>query len=667
MVIENPLMPPRLGVGTVPNIVPFTMRENFSQMGLVEGMRHWINADLIPFINANVEQLSTTWVEQANALIDAFEIITTGLVTDVNGAVAQIGDRVEQAEAAKVAAEAARDLAAQYASEAEEIQDVAVAGITGDGTSATRGVLDGLYASATAFDTIADIIDGRLSEASMEANFAAKDTQDTVETGRLSAASVKADMDASRGTVLDSDYASLELALAATPVNGTLEVRTVHARTTTFTVDKPVTINFHGIGGIVVQSKDIDGIAVIADNVTINDVNVSGAYGSVVGNGVGVRVTDCALFKSYGGRITGVSWAGMRLQRVRDSIVDDLIIRDVSYAGHMILSGNNISVTDVTVTDVNLSNLYVNGYGFAATRWSADSFAVSPNSINITYMGCVVRNNPTWEAFDTHGGINISWIKCRAINCRDGFAIVGMDAIAGESPTAAKNFSITDCYAESGSTAGDRGSGLVVAGVNDAPGTAVDFATGVVNGLTMVGFGRTDSTNQGGTYIHTTRGLVLNNLVIRDSVSSGLQFYHTNFDFSVNGVVVVDVWRPTSATKPVGIGFRSSHNQGMVSNAVVINTGKYNGSTEIDALDNAIRAWVSTSCKIDISQIRDVGLIGNKYVNPGLETIGYQKDTGIKFTGNRPTVSGSRGGNAALNSLLTVLAADGLITNNTVA
>lgn len=172
MVIANPLMPPMLEVGTIPNIQPFTMRENFSQMGLVEGMRAWITNELVPFVNANIDQLSTTWVEQVNKVIADFEAITIGLVSDVNEAVEQIGTSVGDAQAAQAAAEAARDLAALYASQAAEIQDTAISNIAGDDTSATRGVLDGLYVAANVFNTLAEIVDsGRLSDDALNAAF----------------------------------------------------------------------------------------------------------------------------------------------------------------------------------------------------------------------------------------------------------------------------------------------------------------------------------------------------------------------------------------------------------------------------------------------------------------------------------------------------------------
>lgn len=245
MVIENPLMPPRLGVGTIPNVVPFTMRENFAQMGLVEGMRHWIVTDLIPFVNGNIDKLSTEWVAQVNSLIDQFETITTGLVSDVNEAVEEIGTSVTDAQVAQAAAEAARDLAEQFASQAQEVQDASVTVILNDEDSQLRSALQGLFAPLAGYTTLYDTVtSGRLSGATLDTRFDGKadktsvdaknDAQDAaitaasalaaskadgsvqavVESGRLSAAQ----MEASWGTKSGQEAIAAEV--ASIPRNG---------------------------------------------------------------------------------------------------------------------------------------------------------------------------------------------------------------------------------------------------------------------------------------------------------------------------------------------------------------------------------------------------------------------------------------------------------------
>lgn len=244
-IIANPLMPPHLGGGTVASVQPFTLRENPSQMALVEGMRHWLGACLVPFINENIGKLSEDWVTTANGLIEQFEVITHGLVTEVNDAVVSIGTSVTDAQTARTAAEAARDLAEQFASQAQDIQDESVTVIVGDEESDLRNALNSIYAPLAGYVIMYDTVTtGRLSEATLASQFGAKldasvfvadreeldttfegiqdvldgkasiATQETVESGRLS----PAQMSASWATKTSHD--TLAGTVAGIPRNG---------------------------------------------------------------------------------------------------------------------------------------------------------------------------------------------------------------------------------------------------------------------------------------------------------------------------------------------------------------------------------------------------------------------------------------------------------------
>lgn len=147
--INNPLVPVRGRLmGAIPAVVPFSIRETPSVIYTIEEMRKWINDTLVPFVNENIEALSLDWVEQSEALLK--------LVTDI---AAGIGDDVAEAEAAKVAAEAAAALAEQFASTIVAIQDSAVSGLVGDDESATREILNTLFASHAELTTISNDLD----------------------------------------------------------------------------------------------------------------------------------------------------------------------------------------------------------------------------------------------------------------------------------------------------------------------------------------------------------------------------------------------------------------------------------------------------------------------------------------------------------------------------
>lgn len=172
MTIINPLYPPTVGAGGVPNVVPFTIRENPSQVYIIESMRVWINDQLVPFINDNINQLAEDWVSNVTDLIETWEELSISLVEQVQEIAEGVGTAVEDAQAAQSAAEDARDLAEQYASTVVAFQDSAVGALIDDTDSVTRIALDNVYATITDLESVSNFVD---------------DINDVINTGRLSA------------------------------------------------------------------------------------------------------------------------------------------------------------------------------------------------------------------------------------------------------------------------------------------------------------------------------------------------------------------------------------------------------------------------------------------------------------------------------------------------
>jgi len=627
MVIINPVPLPPFGGHAYTNITPFTYRDGWTFQRVLEELRKYIRETLVPLIDGSFESVET-YVN--NAVSELVTYVDTSIEETETWTTEQIANLTNYV----------NEQVQLIINDSIEVQDPVVAGIMGDSESNTRNVTDGLYAN--------------------------KDIQTEVETGRLSETSIDATIKEYRGTVVDAEHTTLQAAYEATPVNGILEIRNAHSFDTPFVIDKQINIVFT-TGKLISLDRDIDLIRVEADNVTINNVQLEGEFSNVVGIGVGLRAVNCVNITVNGGHIDGFSWAGVRFDHVKDSVTRNILITNVAYSGHMVLSCDNILIENCEVDTVNQPDGFANGYGFAASRWSANSMSTDPNSSNITYLGCIVRNHVKWEAFDTHGGINISWINCSAYNVWQGFAVVGNTTIVGETPTAAKNFFISNCYAESGVDNGSRSGGLVVTGVNSEIGVATDYATGIVDGLVLKNFGTTENTNYGATYIHTTQGLSLSNITIIEPYFAGLLFFHTNDEFNASNIVVIDPWRAASTTKPIGIGFRSTHNKGSITNALVINTGKYNDSAVNDEVESIIRAFSATECRITISQVKSSGTINTPFVNPGGNTIGYEMNGNIPFIGAKRNLTGVRGGNTALTNLIGIFVSMGLITDSTTA
>ena len=174
------------------NIQPFTVRDGATYQLQIETVIDWLTTKVIPHIDKETGELTESWETLTQQLILDWETRQAELNQRVDDAVASIADRVEVAEAAKVAAEAARDLAAQYASQAEEIQDGAITTIVNDQTSSTYTLLSSLFASVarvasleevveegftgttSAITAVQEALSGRLADTSLEGKYAQK-------------------------------------------------------------------------------------------------------------------------------------------------------------------------------------------------------------------------------------------------------------------------------------------------------------------------------------------------------------------------------------------------------------------------------------------------------------------------------------------------------------
>lgn len=124
------------------NITPFTVRDNATYLIVLEEMRRYINGVLIPFINDNVGGLDEEWRNEVDRLIESWEQQSADLIAQVNAIAEQLGSSVEDAQAARDAAEAAAALAEQFASDVVAFQDSAITEIFNDVSSDFRIALN---------------------------------------------------------------------------------------------------------------------------------------------------------------------------------------------------------------------------------------------------------------------------------------------------------------------------------------------------------------------------------------------------------------------------------------------------------------------------------------------------------------------------------------------
>lgn len=131
----------------VPQVTPFTYRDGITMIKKIELLQRYINRELVPFVNDNMEELGDAFETQVNALIEA-----------VNAAIDMvINDSIEVQDPVVAALVANAESATNDA--IEELN----AAIMNNAASATRVITDALYAgkgtaviAATDYGVIAD-------------------------------------------------------------------------------------------------------------------------------------------------------------------------------------------------------------------------------------------------------------------------------------------------------------------------------------------------------------------------------------------------------------------------------------------------------------------------------------------------------------------------------
>lgn len=124
--------------GSYSNIVPFTIRETPSLTYVVETMRRWLESDLVPHINDNVNTLVDDWEYHVKDLSEEWRNLSNDLQDYVQDLSTEMHDRLGLAQIAQSEAERARDQAAIFASQAQEVQDQAIHTIFIDESSQFR-------------------------------------------------------------------------------------------------------------------------------------------------------------------------------------------------------------------------------------------------------------------------------------------------------------------------------------------------------------------------------------------------------------------------------------------------------------------------------------------------------------------------------------------------
>lgn len=497
---------------------------------------------------------------------------------------------------------AVQEIGAEAGAEAAPVQSVN--GLEGDVT------LDADSVGAAPASVVADVTD----------------LENLTNSGRLSEDGVKSTIKLSTFAT-DTDYSSLEDALAAIPLGGVLEIRNLHTRAATWTINKPCTIRFAQGGQITVSSATVKAITVAADNVTLERPLLRGT-GAASSTGAGIQARGVSATAPIDGLkvdrpdIQNFTQYGILLEWVTNFEITGGFIRDIAYGGVMVLSGINGVIRDLHVKDINKTAGLANSYGIAVSRAETTTSLVTyPRSTDILIDGCLAENVP-WEGLDTHAGLRIKFTNNTVTGCRVGIAAVGSSGVYGP-----KEVVIRGNVLDSQNTTGAAGSGVVVVGAGDTLGSPIELATGVVEGNVISRHG-TDSSGTAAILAYVTNGLVVSGNTMIEPVSNGVTLFYDNYGFTVIGNTVIDVWSE-SVTQAAAYRLRSNYNTGVFSNNTLAAAGKT--ATHVNEFGLYIQGTDATTSvqlgSINLaaatsSQIVDTGRRANSFLNGSEVTVG---------------------------------------------
>jgi hypothetical protein len=436
-------------------------------------------------------------------------------------------------------------------------------------------------------------------------------------------------------------------------------------------VDKAMKVS--GYGAILKSTdQNVHQINITASDVAVEGLRLQGAqYATYVGNGgTGIwafapnwaGALERLTFKDL--KIDTQPFVGIYTKWGKEHHYRNVNCENLVYGGIIGLSIQGAGVHSCRVKNVTKGSA-TQPYGISFTRWSLDSLAVSPKSRDIAVIDCTVED-VGWEAIETHGADGMRIIGNRVRRCLFGIAGVPCPDPGGVDIYSPNNMQIIGNVIDSEVTDGTKNSGITVVGA-DQTGAGEQYAYGCIianNVINRMGSGAASGlgvdTNVigGGIRIYWTRGALIANNVIIEPSHFGIVLYQNNLDTVLQGNTIIDPWSNTAVTA-AAIAIRGANNTWTVQGNRLIRANKT--ATTVAAYGQ----YMSTTTGCTWSQGG-----GNQFAaatTPYNGTTVAQQSLFTNAPVVRPVVTGSRGANAALASLLTGLDTLGAITNSSTA
>lgn len=335
--------------------------------------------------------------------------------------------------------------------------------------------------------------------------------------------------------------------------------------------------------GAKVYGLEIEGSGNGTANTSGIGIDVSGTDSSNYTDGAVIE--DCYFHAISGYGIYGEFIKNIDISRCK--------ISNIGYAGIGILSGTNVKAKGNRISDIT-PGISSQAYGvFFSRRTNETSLILFPRSKDCDAVGNTIENITIWEALDTHGGENISFINNTIRNCSFGISI-GSATDASTNPV----YGPIECQA-----IGNRIYGLGTAYGIAVSGNATEKAQRcLVQANTIFQGGLAGNNLTGGIYATNTIDLVVNGNILKDCYCNGIHIYSENKGFSVTGNTIRDV-QDATYTQPSCIGFRSGNNEGIVSG-----NSMYRDNASLNTYVSVAGINMSTTTGMDVR-------IGNNFNN----------------------------------------------------
>lgn len=277
--------------------------------------------------------------------------------------------------------------------------------------------------------------------------------------------------------------------------------------------------------------------------------------------------------------IHDISGFGLYLEFARNVTINNSRFSRIGYAGIQGLSVENVKIDKVKIKTIGPGTASsISGdtiaYGITFTQSSPSS----PRSKNCIVTNSTIEDNVAWEALDTHGGLDISFINNVVKKSKYGIVAVPVE-IKNHKGISVKSNAPQNIKVIGNKLYGTgKGSAVVIQGaykVDPDNGTVdikepAEYAkNSVIADNTSANFGQKGNEARGAIYARETLNLSVTGNFLRKSYMNGITVHYANRNFKVTNNKIKFI-QATNTEIPVGILVKGTYNEGLINNNKVI-------------------------------------------------------------------------------------------------